>query len=104
MTFDAASQGTSAPLTLADFADRVGEAFVIETEVGAQQLALAKVQELPSAAREEGGFRLEFVGPSDPRLPQAIYAFPVGDAMHDIFIVPIGFDPAGGIRYEAVFF
>jgi len=104
MTLDAAVPEAPAPLTLADFAGRIGEAFVIETEIGSQQLVLLKAQELGQAAREGGGFRLEFAGPIDPRLPQAIYAFPIDGAMHDIFIVPTGFIPAGGIQYEAVFF
>lgn len=107
MTLDAgpvALSGAPAPLTLADFEGRVGEAFVIKTDAGTHQLTLAQAQELAHAAREGGGFRLEFTGPSNPHLPQAIYAFPIGDATHDIFIVPIGINPAGAIRYEAVFF
>lgn len=106
MTFDAGSeqQGEARQLTLADFEPLVGTPFVIDTEMGQQQLVLAQAQELPHAAREGGGFRLEFAGPSNPRLPQAIYAFPLDGAAHDIFIVPIGINPAGAIRYEAVFF
>lgn len=97
-------QDGARPLTLADFVMLTGTSFAIDTEFGEQQLVLAKAQELPNAERSGGGFRLEFVGPSDPRLPQSIYAFPLDGALHDIFVVPIGFSPAGGIRYEAVFF
>jgi hypothetical protein len=107
MTLDSAPgvpQDGARPLTLADFETLTGSSFDIETEFGRQQLVLSKAQELPNAARDEGGFRLEFTGPLEPRLPQSIYVFPVNGTLHDIFIVPIGFAPAGGIRYEAVFF
>jgi Domain of unknown function (DUF6916) len=55
------------------------------------------------AESHEPSFSLEFLGPIDPVLPQAIYHFS-HDVLgaHDIFIVPIGRD-AEGTRYEAVF-
>ena len=49
-------------------------------------------------------FALEFSGPSQPLLEQRIYSLAhaaLGDL--EIFLVPIGVDPAGGLRYEAVF-
>jgi len=107
MTLDRAPgvpQDGARQLTLADFETLIGASFDIETEFGPQQLFLSQVQELPNAERAGGGFRLEFTGPRDPRLPQSIYTFPVDGILHDIFIVPIGFAPEGGIRYEAVFF
>ena len=106
MTSDTGSappQDAVAPLTLADFEPRVGSSFEIATETGVQALALVAAQELPHAPREGGGFKLEFSGPAEPRLPQAIYAFPVDAVLHDIFIVPVGLKD-GGIRYEAIFF
>jgi hypothetical protein len=45
-------------------------------------------------------FAMQFVGPSDPQLPQAIYAFRHRLGAFPLFIVPIGRDEAG-IRYEA---
>lgn len=91
-------------LTLGDFEGRIGAEFAIETEVGAQTLELIVAEPMPQSTRPEGGFRLEFSGPSEPRLPQSIYRFVIEDTAHDIFIVAIGYRPQGGIRYEAVFF
>jgi hypothetical protein len=91
-------------LTLGDFETRIGAPFAIETEVGVQTLELVAADPLPQSTRPEGGFRLEFVGPAEPRLPQSIYRFALDDAVHEIFIVAIGYRPAGGLRYEAVFF
>lgn len=91
-------------LTLGDFQGRIGASFAIETEIGMQTLELVAVDPLPQSTRPEGGFRLEFAGPAEPRLPQSIYSFPVGDSVHDIFIVAIGYRPGGGLRYEAIFF
>ena len=57
----------------------------------------------PNAPRAEP-FALVFAGPAQPRLEQRIYGLD-----HDrlgsieIFLVPIGFDPGGGLLYEAVF-
>jgi len=106
MTSDTGSalpQDMSAPLTLADFEPRVGKSFEIATDFGVQALGLIGAQELPHSPREGGGFKLEFSGPAEPRLPQAIYAFSIDGALHDIFIVPVGLKD-GGIRYEAIFF
>jgi hypothetical protein len=91
-------------LTPGDFEGRVGESFAIETDVGAQALELIAVDPLPQSTRPDGGFRLEFAGPAQPLLPQSIYRFTVGGAVHDIFIVATGYRPDGGLRYEAVFF
>jgi hypothetical protein len=69
-------------------------------------LRLAEVRSLghqPHAPRVNP-FALEFSGPSTPPLEQRIYRLghpAIGEL--DIFLVPIGVDPAGGLRYEAVF-
>lgn len=89
---------------LEDFEPHVGTPFVIETEFGLQALELVSAVALPQSNRPEGGFRLEFVGPAEPQLPQSIYRFPVGDIEREIFIVAIGYRPQGGLRYEAIFF
>ena len=92
-----------AELTIADFAPWRGGEVGVETEAGALSFVLADVHELASSPRAAGGFRLEFHGPEEPRLPQGIYGFRVGDSRHDIFIVPIA-QRADGIAYEAIFF
>jgi hypothetical protein len=91
-------------LTWSDFADAAGSAY--QVAVGAEQfeLTLEQATEIESAGREGGSFRLDFVGPSDPILPQAIYPFRRGaEEPFEIFIVPVGRD-SKGTRYEAIFF
>jgi hypothetical protein len=90
-------------LTWEEFADATGTVFSIEDEEGRIELALDRVEELPSAGRAAGSFRLEFLGPSDPVLPQAIYPLRRGEDLFEIFIVPVGREPSG-TRYEAIFF
>jgi hypothetical protein len=57
----------------------------------------------PHAPRTEP-FSLVFLGPGDPRLDQGMY-----ELRHDalgpleLFLVPIGYEAGGGLRYEAVF-
>ena len=89
-------------LTLADFTPRLGTGFEVAFQGGSLVLRLQSAQELPSMGRSGGSFRLEFLGPHQPMLPQATYAFRFGDEAVGIFIVPIGPD-ARGMRYEAVF-
>lgn len=89
-------------LTMADFTPRLGTGFEIAANGGTLTLKLQSAQELPSLGRTGGSFRLEFIGPMQPVLPQAIYPFRFGDDAFGIFIVPIGQDPRG-TRYEAVF-
>jgi hypothetical protein len=84
-----------------DFA--AGTVYDVDASGAAFPLALDKVQQLSGSDREGGAFRLEFLGPADPVLPQATYRFANGDAAHDIFIVPVSRD-GGGVRYEAVFY
>ena len=87
-------------LTIADFA--AGEDYRVDAADGLV-LRLERVQPLPQAARDGGGFRLEFVGPEAPLLAQATYALRRGgEEVREIFLVPIARD-AAGIRYEAIF-
>ena len=89
-------------LTLADFTPRLGTGFEVAFQGGSLVLKLQSAQELPSMGRSGGSFRLEFIGPPQPMLPQATYPFRFGDEADGIFIVPIGQDPRG-TRYEAIF-
>ena len=90
-------------LTFDDFADKEGAAYEVLTQDGALPVTLAQVQPLADSGREGGSFRLLFLGPQEPILPQAIYPFRSGDETDDIFIVPIGRGP-NGTHYEAIFF
>lgn len=86
---------------LSDFV--AGAVYEVRAADAAYPLTLEKSQGLSDSGREGGSFRLEFLGPADPILPQATYRFAGEGTDHDIFIVPIAKD-AGGVRYEAVFY
>ncbi|HEX8579786.1 MAG TPA: hypothetical protein VF655_09370 [Allosphingosinicella sp.] len=87
-------------LRVSDFV--VGDAFEVEAGGQVHVLTVRVVEELPRAARDAGGFRLEFAGPSQPILEQAIYTFRGSRRSDDIFIVPVAAD-ANGATYEAIF-
>lgn len=88
-------------LHLSDFP--AGTVYTVSAGDQAYPFALDKAQPLSDSGREGGSFRLEFLGPGEPVLPQAIYSFNSGTAGHDIFIVPVSREP-GAVRYEAVFY
>ena len=90
-------------LTMIDFSETLGESFEVEAGESRLPLKLDRVEELRASGRPGGSFRLEFLGPLEPVLPQSIYPFERGGERFDIFIVPIAKE-AGGMRYEAVFF
>ena len=91
------------PLTLADFAPRLGKPFTVQAQNGSIQLVLAQAQELPRSLRDGGSFRLEFHGPLHPPLGQGTYRFLVGNRPSEIFMVPLG-PIEGKMRYEAIFY
>jgi hypothetical protein len=89
-------------VSLADF--EAGAVYAVSAGDAEYPLTLDKAQALSDSGREGGSFRLEFVGPGEPVLPQATYRFRRGEEEgHEIFIVPVG-RAAGGTRYEAVFY
>ena len=90
-------------LTIDDFRPRLGQVFKVDTTNGQLDLLLSQVQDLPGSTRSAGSFRLEFHGPMQPLLVQAIYPFHVGRHRCPIFIVPLGaIGPR--MRYEAIFY
>lgn len=66
-------------------------------------MRMLSAEPIAGSPRTQGGFRLEFLGPADPVLEQAIMSVAWPSATYDIFMVPIARD-ARGTRYEAVFF
>jgi len=90
-------------LTLDDFSGRVGTTYEIPFDGGAFPISLAEAEPLPNSGREGGSFRLEFLGPVDPVLAQAIYPFRSETKTVEIFVTPIARDQ-NGTRYEAIFF
>jgi hypothetical protein len=89
-------------LAIADFSDHVGATYRVQAGEASLALTLDRVEELRRSVREAGSFRLEFLGPAEPLLPQAIYPVARDEEAVEMFIVPIARE-AGGIRYEAVF-
>lgn len=87
---------------LSDFP--VGAGFEIRAEDGGVlPLSVDKAEALPESGREGGSFRLEFVAPPDPLLPQATYRLHRDGREFDVFIVPVARGDSGA-RYEAIFF
>ena len=87
-----------------EFSDAVGALYLVDVAGASVTLSLDVAQPLAHSQREGGAFRLEFLGPATPVLPQAIYNFARdGAEPFEIFIVPIGAEP-GGTRYEAIFY
>lgn len=90
-------------LTIDDFAPWVNEACDVTGPDGQVSMTLVSADPLPRARRDGGGFRLEFEGPPEPLLSQAIMTVSGPGAAHEIFLVPIAQDKSA-TRYEAVFY
>jgi hypothetical protein len=87
-----------------EFAAAEGTVYTVERAgQPSVEMTLEKAAELPPSGRAAGSFRLEFRGPFEPILPQAIYRFSKDEESFDIFIVPIGREEKGTL-YEAIFF
>lgn len=87
---------------LEDFSGSVGESWEVEAGASSIPLQLTQAQPLPRSMREEGAFRLEWVGPGHTYLPQAIYRFRRAGGELEMFIVPIARE-GDSLRYEAIF-
>lgn len=85
------------------FSGRVGKTFEVPVLDQRLEMVLGAAESLPGSVRAGGGFRLEFLGPSEPMLEQGMFPFEIDEDRFEIFIVAIGRD-ARGTRYEAVFF
>ena len=94
-------------LTADSFAPYEGTEFAVDATIGDPiRLLLKSVTRFgvqPHAPRT-GPFSLELVGPATPVLPQAIYGLDHAELGRlELFIVPVGPDPGGGVVYEAAF-
>ena len=93
-------------VTAETFLAHRGSAFEARGDGGTVVLRLADVRSLghqPRAPRVDP-FALEFSGPAQPALEQAIHRLEHPElGTLEIFLVPTGLDPDGGRRYEAVF-
>lgn len=99
-------------LTLATFADRIGETFHVSAPADRPlPLELVEARSLASdGTRAEGSrrarepFSIVFKGPAAPVMPQSIYALAHdGLGPLELFLVPIGPDQGGGMLYQAIF-
>ena len=90
-------------LSIDHFSGGIGQGFALRAGGQVLELTLDKAEAMSRSVREAGAFRLEFVGPLDPILPQGVYPFDVAGEEHDIFIVPVAREPVG-MRYEAIFY
>jgi hypothetical protein len=87
----------------ADFSEREGEIFRVAAGDGEVEMELDLALAVPGSRREGGGFKLEFLGPAQPLLQQATYAFEKAGERFEIFIVPIARE-GDRLRYEAIFY
>lgn len=90
-------------VSFSDFSEREGDVFRVAVGGDAVEMILDLALALKGSERPGGGFKLEFLGPAEPRLDQGVYPFEMGDGALDIFIVPIALE-AQGLRYEAIFY
>ena len=95
-------------MNLPAFTPLVGDSFELRLPEGAGlRLLLLEARDLgprPLGPPGDRSFSLIFRSDSRSDLPQAIYALghpKLGDL--ELFLVPIGPDPEGGMRYQAVF-
>ena len=85
-----------------EFTARESETFEVLLGEETLPVSLAAVRTLPDSGREGGAFVLDWKGPCEPVLPQAIYTFRHGEEEYEMFIVPIA-QTSDGTKYEAVF-
>jgi len=95
------------------FAGRIGEKFLARTADGTQiELELTRCDETPYGDpgqwQDEVGrvpFSIEFTTPSEHSAGQGIFTLTGDPQLGDleIFLTPVGQNPDGSLRYEAVF-
>lgn len=95
-------------LSSTSFSQHINQTFTLHLEDSKPlELELIEVAELgpaPKDPHQRHAFSILFGGPSQPVLPQRIYRVEhdtIGTL--DIFLVPLGQDRTGRMRYEAVF-
>lgn len=92
-----------------DFLNNVGSEFTVARKLGGNPLVLelVSVTPLPSTGvgHRAAPFSLEFRGPNEPLLEQAIHSLEHdGLGRLELFLVPLGPDPeTDRMRYEAIF-
>ena len=95
-------------LTTTSFSPHINQKFFVHIEGNDPlELELTEVAEMgaaPENPQYRQAFSVVFVGPAHPILPQRIYRVEHGEmGALDLFLVPLGPEQAGHIRYETVF-
>ena len=90
-------------LSIDHFTDWLNREVDVKAPEGDVRMTLVTAEPIDGSPRAAGGFRLEFLGPHDPLLGQAIMTVAGPDRTDDIFLVPVESDARGTV-YEAVFF
>ncbi len=95
-------------LTVTDFSQYVDQKFFIHVgENEPMELALVEAIEVGAAPKDpqyRQAFSVLFVGPAQPILPQRIYRIEHEEmGALDLFLVPLGPNRDGFMRYESVF-
>jgi hypothetical protein len=95
-------------LTVADFSQYIDQKFSAHIEGNEpMELVLTEATEMGAAPQDpqyRQAFSVVFVGPAQPILPQRIYRVEHEDmGALDLFLVPLGPNRDGRIRYETVF-
>jgi hypothetical protein len=95
-------------LTIADFADKQGQAFTLTTPDGAtlsltlESVAGLPVRDFPSKTRDP--FSVFFVGTRGVHCPQAIYLLRSEAGWEvEVFLVPVACKTDGDYTYQGVF-
>lgn len=95
-------------LTVDEFFQKSGDVFQIilsdrpPADLILSEITTKNICDFPGKAREP--FSLFFVGTQGVSCPQGIYRLRHGSGWEeDIFLVPIGANPDGTFRYQAVF-
>lgn len=86
-----------------DFSAWLGQDCEVASGAVRVPMTLLAAEPLAGSPRDAGGFRLEWRGPVDPVLAQAIMTVTRAAETYEIFMVPTARD-AQGTRYEAVFY
>lgn len=94
-------------VTAADFETRLGRSGTLGSAAAVDlEVTLADVQTLgaPAAPGQRAPFSVLLQGPARPILEQGIQRLSLaGWEPLELFVVPVGPGPDGGIRYEAIF-
>lgn len=90
-------------LTRQDFSDLAPGALQLAGPAGSITMSVVETRELPPTSPRQGPFAVLLQGPTEPLLPQGIYALQHPQhGVLELFMVPVGRRPEG-FQYEVIF-